>query len=102
MTAVGYDVHAPAGCIASGKSWDCPDELPDVSVESLTSMPIAPLAPASPVFPLTTVLSPTETIAPLFAITMPLPFATTDKPSTWAGACSCAGPLRVGEVGIGA
>src|SRR4051812_3091405 len=68
----GYGTHAPGAGIRCGNDADC-CESPDVSDESLTSRPMAPLAPVSPVFALTVVLSPTETIAPDCAMTMPLP-----------------------------
>jgi hypothetical protein len=55
-------------------------ESPDVMEESATSIAIDPLAVASPVFARSVVLSPTETIAPLVAITMSLPLATTENP----------------------
>src|SRR4051812_26650036 len=71
---------------------------PPVSiVESFTSTLIAPLEPAFPVFPLTTVLSPTETIEPSLAITMWSPLAMTDDPPgpAAAGAVSRPGASRM-------
>src|SRR4051812_50217031 len=59
--------------------------------EPVTSRAIVPLEVASPVLPRTTVLSPTEMIAPLFAMTMWSPFAITESPST------CEGPTAIGE-----
>ena len=57
-------------------------ELPEVTEESETSTAIDPLVVAFPVFPCTTVLSPTETIAPFVAITMSWPLAVTETPGT--------------------
>src|SRR3954462_8322773 len=84
-TGTGWGWVPAGGAEAPGAATvvDC-CESPEVSVEPWMSSPIVPLAVASPVFAFSVVLSPTETIAPFWAITMWLPLATI---------CIVAGPV---------